>query len=329
MEIHASIIDSILVGDFFKRPAWAPGAELLIMCAAGIISSIALAFGGALWCLVFTLIAGFSTGILFYWLFLSSGLFLSPVMPVSILIVNFAVLNTVKYGFEELKVRQRNKELIMSQDAAILSLSALVETRDKETGHHILRTQRYVQALAQRLRRLSKYKKILDGQAIELFYKSAPLHDIGKVGIPDRILGKPGKLSDEEFEVMKTHTVIGGETIKKSEKMLGGEIEIPYLTYAYNMAISHHEQWDGSGYPYGLEGDAIPLSGRLMALADVYDALISRRVYKPAYSHESARQIIIEERGRHFDPDVVDAFLEEEETFKRIARELADSEHEL
>jgi response regulator RpfG family c-di-GMP phosphodiesterase len=214
--------------------------------------------------------------------------------------------------------------LILSQDVAILGLSSLVETRDENTGRHILRTQRYIHALAHRLRRLPKYKKVIDDQNIDLIYKSAPLHDIGKVGIPDRILYKPGKLTTDEFEVMKTHAVIGGQTIQKAEKMLGGNVHIPYLKHAYEMMISHHEKWDGSGYPYGLKGEAIPLSGRLMALADVYDALISERAYKPAYSHENARQNIVEEKGRHFDPDVVDAFLQEEETFRRIALEFAD-----
>jgi len=326
MEVHASIIDDILVGDFIKRPAWASGAELVLMVAAGILSSLALALGGALWCFLFTLVAGFATGSLFYWILLTYGLFLSPFMPVLILIINFALLNTIKYGFEEVKVRQRSQELIMSQDVAILSLSSLVETRDKETGNHILRTQRYVQTLAKRLRGQQKYKKVLDDQAIELLYKSAPLHDIGKVGIPDRILTKPGKLSPEEFEIMKTHTVIGGQTIQKSKKMLGGKVDIPYLKYAYDVAISHHEKWDGSGYPYGLSGDDIPLSGRLMALADVYDALVSERVYRPAISHDSAREMILIGKGKHFDPDVVDAFTAEEEKFQRICMELADPE---
>lgn len=325
-EVHASIIDDILIGDFIRRPAWAPGAELAFMVAAGLLSSIALALGGALWCFLFTLAAGITTGALFYWILLTYGIFLSPLMPILILIINFVLLNTIKYSFEEVKVRQRSQELIMSQDVAILSMSSLVEARDKETGHHILRTQRYVRTLAKRLRGLQKYKKVLNDQTIEWFYKSAPLHDIGKVGIPDRILNKPGKLTADEFEIMKTHTVIGGKTIQKSKKMLEGKVDIPYLQYAYDVAISHHERWDGDGYPYGLSGDDIPLSGRLMALADVYDALVSKRVYKPAFSHEKARELILDAKGKHFDPDVVDAFTAEEEAFQCICRELADPE---
>jgi adenylate cyclase len=325
-EVHASIIDDILVGNFIKRPAWASGAELVLIITAGLLSSAALAIGGALWCFLFTLVAGFTTAALFYWILLTYGIFLSPFMPVSILIINFALLNTIKYSFEEVKVRQQSQELILSQDVAILSMSALVETRDEETGHHILRTQRYVQTLAKRLRGLPKYKKILDDQIIELLYKSAPLHDIGKVGIPDRILTKPGKLTADEFEIMKTHTTIGGQTIQKSKQMLEGKVDIPYLKYAYDVAISHHERWDGAGYPYGLSNDDIPLSGRLMALADVYDALVSKRVYKPAFSHEKARELILDAKGKQFDPDVVDAFTAEEEAFQNICRELADPE---
>ncbi|HUN55643.1 MAG TPA: CHASE2 domain-containing protein [Smithella sp.] len=325
-EIHASIVNSILTGDFIKRPAWAPGAELVFVLAAGLLSSIALALGGAVLCLSFTLIAAFGTAAIFYLLFSTHGIYLSPVMPLSVLLINFVLLNTIKYAMEEIKVLKRSKELIKSQDVAILSLSALAETRDKETGHHILRTQRYVRALAKNLKRRDKYKKILNDQTIELLYKSAPLHDIGKVGIPDMILQKAGPLTEEEFGQMKNHTVIGARTIAQAGRMLDSDENFPYLKYAYDLAISHHEKWDGSGYPNGLAGDAIPLTGRLMAVADVYDALISRRVYKEAFSHENARAAILKERGRHFDPDIVDAFIGEEQTFIQIAREYADQE---
>ncbi len=323
-EIHASIVNSIINGHFLRRPSWAPGAELVLMVVAGLLSSIALAAGGALWSLLFTLMAGLATGAMFYWLFSTQGIFLSPVMPLTALLVNFSVLNTLKYGLEEIKLRKRNEELIQSQDVAILSMSAMTETRNEETGHHILRTQRYVKVLAQRLRKQAKYKNILSDQAIELLYKSAPLHDIGKVGIPDRILLKPDRLSPEEFERMKTHTVMGGQIIQKAGTMLGSSVDFPYLKYAYELAISHHEKWNGSGYPCGLAGEAIPLAGRIMALADVYDALITRRVYKPPFPQEIAYTTILEGRGKHFDPDVVDAFIEEQQTFLNITREFAD-----
>ena len=172
-----------------------------------------------------------------------------------------------------------------------------------------------------------RFKAHLDDKSIELLFKSAPLHDIGKVGIPDRILLKPGKLTFDEFEIMKNHAAIGKEVIDAAEKNLGMEIE--FLRFAKEIAYNHHEKWDGSGYPRGLSGDAIPVSARLMALADVYDALISRRVYKEGMSHVKAMSIIMEGRGKHFDPDVVDAAFQLEEELQDIARRYMDSDEDL
>ena len=214
------------------------------------------------------------------------------------------------------KLSQSKDEIIQTRDVAIVGLSALAEARDNETGGHILRTQEYVRALAIQLQHHSKYRDYLTTDTIELLYKSAPLHDIGKVGIPDAILLKPGKLSDDEFEIMKTHATIGAESIAVAEKQMGSN---SFLAIAREIALSHHEKWDGSGYPYQLKGDDIPLSGRLMALADVYDALISKRVYKPAFSHDKAKEIILAGKGKHFDPAVVDAFLNCEQMFVSIA----------
>ncbi|MFY8060688.1 MAG: HD-GYP domain-containing protein, partial [Arenimonas sp.] len=161
----------------------------------------------------------------------------------------------------------------------------------------------------------------------DAIYKSAPLHDIGKVGIPDRILLKPGKLTAEEFEIMKTHTTLGYEAIVHTEQELG--VNVGFLRYAKEIALSHQEKWDGSGYPQGLSGDAIPVSARLMAIADVYDALISRRVYKEPYPHDRAIAILKEGRGSHFDPDVLDAFLDIESEVLGIALKYADSEEDI
>ena len=226
-------------------------------------------------------------------------------------------------GFLESEVRRRTEAMQAVQDVAILAMSSLAETRDNETGNHILRTQRYVKRLAQELRTHPKYSALLTDHYIELLYKSAPLHDIGKVGIPDQILLKPGKLTPEEFEVMKTHTTLGYEAIVRAEQTHGTSID--FLQPAKEIALSHQEKWDGSGYPQGLAGEAIPLSARLMALADVYDALISKRVYKSAMTHEEALDIIRQGRGSHFDPDVFDAFEQIEPDFRRIAREFADA----
>ena len=233
-----------------------------------------------------------------------------------------------KSAYLEQEVARRTEEIRDVQDATILMLSSLAETRDNETGNHILRTQRYVRALAEALREHPRFKPVLaDDAMLDLLYKSAPLHDIGKVGIPDAILLKPGRLTPEEFEVMKTHTTLGREAIEHAEARMGKSA--PFLAMAKEIAYSHQEKWDGSGYPQGLAGEAIPISARLMAVADVYDALISRRVYKPAMPHAEAVAIIEEGRGKHFDPDIADAFLAIHEDFQAIAMEYADSDADL
>jgi len=219
-------------------------------------------------------------------------------------------------------LRQTTEEVKRTRDVSILTLASLAETRDNETGAHILRTQRYVRALAVRLKDHPRFAHALSDETIDLLYKSAPLHDIGKVGIPDNILLKPGKLTDDEFEIMKGHPRLGSEALAVAERELGSN---SFLSYAREISLSHHEKWDGSGYPNGLAGDAIPLSGRLMALADVYDALISKRIYKPAFPHDKAKDIIVEGRDRHFDPDVVDAFLAIEDEFMGIAQAYSDA----
>ena len=216
---------------------------------------------------------------------------------------------------------KRTQELQRTQDVTIMSLASLAETRDNETGAHIRRTQRYVRALAEQLRDHPGFSGELDDESIELLYKSAPLHDIGKVGIPDRILLKAGKLDAEEFTIMKTHAELGGEALKVAEEGLGST---SFLKYAREIANTHHEKWNGKGYPKGLKGNEIPIAGRLMAVADVYDALISKRVYKEAFSHQKAMDILREGRGEHFDPDVLDALLAIEPEFVKIAKEYAE-----
>ncbi|MDR2636932.1 MAG: two-component system response regulator [Zoogloeaceae bacterium] len=229
-----------------------------------------------------------------------------------------------KSAFLEAEVTRRTEEIQAVRDVTILAMASLAETRDNETGNHIYRTQHYVRILARHLQPHPRFSHFLNDTNIELLYKSAPLHDIGKVGIPDRILLKPGKLTKKEFEVMKTHTTLGRDTIEHAERQLGKQVD--FLVYAKEIAYSHQEKWDGSGYPQSLAGDDIPISARLMALADVYDALINRRVYKPAMPHEEARRIILEGRGTHFDPDIVEAFVAQEEQFIEIAARFADSE---
>jgi len=233
-----------------------------------------------------------------------------------------------KNTFLNSEINKRTAEIMAIQDVTINAMASLAETRDNETGNHIRRTQRYVKVLAEKLRFNPRFAHFLnDDKTIELLYKSAPLHDIGKVGIPDRILLKPGRFEPEEFEIMKTHTTLGRDAILQAEKDLG--VEMPFLKYAKEIAYSHQEKWDGSGYPEGLSGDDIPISARLMAVADVYDALISRRVYKAPMPHEKAVEIIKDGKGSHFDPDMADAFLELQHEFKKIASAFADSDADM
>ncbi|WP_293661366.1 HD domain-containing phosphohydrolase, partial [Rhodoferax sp. OV413] len=206
-------------------------------------------------------------------------------------------------------------------------MASLAESRDTDTGNHIRRTQYYVRALAEKLRTHPLYAEKLTPHYIEMLFKSAPLHDIGKVGIPDRILLKPGKLTPEEFEIMKTHTTLGRDAIERAEKALG--MTVDFLQIAKEIAYSHQEKWDGSGYPNGWSGSDIPVSARLMAVADVYDALISQRVYKPGKTHEEARAMLVAGSGSHFDPDIIEAFLQLQDEFQAIARRYADTMKDL
>ncbi len=227
----------------------------------------------------------------------------------------------------ETEVAKRTSELSAIQDVTILVMASLAETRDLDTGNHIRRTQHYVKALAQKLKNHHRFSDFLSEKMIETLFKSAPLHDIGKVGIPDSILLKPGRFAPEEFEIMKTHTTLGREAIIHAEKELGMEVE--FLKIAKEIAYYHQEKWDGSGYPTGKSGDDIPISARLMAVADVYDALISRRVYKEGMPHEKAVSIITEGKGTHFDADIVDAFLEIQDEFRAIASRFVDSDKDM
>jgi putative two-component system response regulator len=221
-------------------------------------------------------------------------------------------------------VEERTRELERTQDAILIALASLAETRDNETGNHIRRTQHYVALLAMALQHHERFRHFLNEDVVSLLYKTAPLHDIGKVGVPDAILLKRGKLTSEEFEVMKQHTVYGRDAILAVEDNLGGSTE--FLRLAHEIAYSHQEKWDGSGYPEGLSGEDIPIPGRIMAVADVYDSLISARPYKRAYSHAETVEIMKEGRGKHFDPDILDAFLRIEGEFQGIAERFRDED---
>lgn len=213
------------------------------------------------------------------------------------------------------------------QDVVIFAMASLAETRESHSRNHILRVQHYLKVLAQTLKDHPRFAAALSAVQIAALCQSAPLYDMGTIGIPDRILLKPGSLTVPEFEIMKTHTTLGYEALLHAEKTLGRDIQ--FLQTAKELTLSHQEKWDGTGYPNGLSGDQIPVSARLMAIADVYDALINDRVYKAGVPHDKAVQVIFQGRGSHFDPDMVDAFIEIQDEFRLIAQCYADSDADM
>ena len=226
----------------------------------------------------------------------------------------------------ELQVRVYAGRRILAletRDLAIFALAKLAESRDPETGAHLERMRLYARILANRLAAMGKHREQVDLEFVRMIYLTSPLHDIGKVGIPDSVLLKPGRLDAEEFEIMKRHTLIGAETL---DAALGHHPGARFLEMARDIALAHHERWDGGGYPRGLAGEDIPLCGRIVAVADVYDALTTKRKYKEAFPHELARSIIVEESGTHFDPDVIEAFTACEDEFNRVCDEFAECE---
>jgi len=320
---HATIVDNILSGTFISRPGWSRGAELFAVFLLGIIATGLFCRTG----FVISLLTVFSATAAVYFgsrqLLITENIYLSPLMPILVLLIVMSVLSLIKYGIEARNVLQRNRDLIEAQDAIIISMSSLAEARDEETGGHILRTKFYVEILARQLATFPHYSN-LDENSIDLLTKSAPLHDIGKVGIPDYILHKPTPLTEEEYEIMKTHTLIGANALSRAISGTAHPENLDFLRFAQQMIESHHEKWDGSGYPHGLKKTDIPLAGRLMALADVYDALVSRRIYKRNYSHEEAKEIILGEACKYFDPDVIEAFVAKNEEFIHIAKKFSD-----
>ena len=322
-EIHAAALDTLIRGDFLRRPFAVRGLELIAALLLGVATTLLLARGGAR--LGLPALCG---GSALLWggawlLFARAGIFASPLVPQGVLAGSFALVTSLRFILSERAAAEFARKLSLTQDVIIQSLAALAETRDNETGGHIQRTRHYVRLLAEALRGHPRFRAFLDPETIEILFKLAPLHDIGKVGVRDFILLKPDRLTATEYEEMKRHTVYGDDTLKMAEEHLGDD---SFLKIARDFALTHQEKWDGTGYPQGLAGDQIPIAGRLMAVADVYDALVSRRKYKEPLSHAVASAMIAAGRGTHFDPDVVDAFRDHEEEFSAIATRFADAQ---
>jgi adenylate cyclase len=259
-------------------------------------------------------------------LFLAYGIYLSPSSPLIVIIILYIIFNTTRFIIEKKQAYIWFKKLSNARQVTMESMAAVAETRDPETGAHIKRTQNYVKAIAEKLKADGLYTDILTPDYINLLYVSAPLHDIGKVGVPDHILLKPGKLTEEEFEIMKKHAEYGKNIIYSTAQKIEGD---NFLIVAGEIASTHHEKWDGTGYPLALAGQDIPLSGRIMAVADVYDALISRRCYKEPYPHEESLRMMQEENGKIFDPDILAAFLSIDAQIQEIAAAYHDENEQV
>ncbi len=316
VEIHATVVDNLLAQDPFSLPRWARGLQIVLVLLPGFLLTAAMTRSRATWALagIVPVLAGICLGS--WWLLAHRQVFLPPVVPVGTLVLVFPLLTSIRFLQADREVRERTRKLALTQDAIIQSLASLAETRHHETGGHIQRTRHYIRALARQLQGHPRFRAHLDDTTVDLLFRLAPLHDIGKVGIRDRILLKPEQLTPDEYEEMKRHTLYGSETIRLAKALLGDD---SFLRIADEIVLTHHERWDGLGYPRGLRGEEIPVPGRLMAVADAYDAAISSRNYKPAMPHDEAVRNLGEKRGTYFDPDVVTAFLEVQEEFRRIA----------
>lgn len=326
LETHAAILSSIYENLQVIKPIWSNVFISGVCILTGMLMMLLLFFSSSpLTLLTGTFVWGSILLISSLLCFVQSSVFISPVLPLMLTIFTFVFTSFVRFIAARKASFVWFKKLAHAQQITIQSIVSLVETRDPETGQHVVRTQNYVKTLAAHLKQSGLFPEILTDDYIEIIYHAAPLHDIGKVGIPDRILLNPGKLTDEEFEIMKTHTSLGRDTLEKSGKR---DRDNSILIMGIQIAGTHHERWDGKGYPAGLCGEEIPLSGRIMAICDVYDALISQRCYKPAFSHEKSMNIILEGRGTMFDPRLVDGFFAIEDTIKLIAARYKDSENQ-
>ncbi|MCF8092822.1 MAG: HD domain-containing protein, partial [Desulfotignum sp.] len=324
IEISAVLVDNILNNALIILPAWSPALKMSMCIFTGLFM-VLLFYRSANPGLLFSSSLAWTAALVaaslfFHW---NLSVFVSPAAPVFTVLVLFFLLLLFRYAMEKRAAFVWYQRLSSAQQLTMEAMVSMVETRDPETGEHIVRTQHYARAIAEHLRNMGFFKDILTEDFIKNLYLSVPLHDIGKVGTPDRILLKPDRLTDEEFVIMKMHAQHGCNIITRAAKKHKGS---NYLALGSQIAGTHHEKWNGQGYPLGLSGTQIPLAGRIMAIADVYDALISRRCYKPPFSHEKAMAIILEEKGKLFDPLIVDTFVQIEDQIIQIANEFQDTE---
>ena len=321
IESHATLIDNVLNNDVLRIPIWFELLEMMIIFVFGTLLSILIFKKDASFYNFFVIsllsILIISSAILLY----NFQIYFSPFLSVVSLLSVYIVVSALKYYTTEKHLVSVLNSISKANLSIIDSMATVAELRDSETGGHIIRTRLYVKALIEHLQTKEKYKDQINDDYIKFLCAAAPLHDIGKVGIPDNILLKPGKLTEDEFVIMRTHAALGGDILRQTIQKVGPN---PYLNIAIEIANYHHEKWDGNGYPLRLKGEAIPLSARVMAIADVFDALINKRIYKNAVSLDDTFSYIKQGAGTHFDPNVVDAFFEIKKELLYIAKTIDD-----
>jgi adenylate cyclase len=327
VEVHATVADNLLGGDLVRRPPGAPAAELLLVLAVAIAVALGVSAFGWAWNLPLALGSVVALWLGAGWLLAARGWFVSPLFPTLALAGALGVAALHRLVAERERADRSTRQLRTAREMMLHALTSLTETRDFETGAHLVRTSRYARVLGEELASVPKFRDFFTPETIDLIARLAPIHDIGKVGVADRTLRKPGPLSEDERDEMSRHTIYGRDVIERTEERVGVRDDF-LLKVAKEIVYSHHERWDGAGYPEGLRGEQIPIAGRMVALVDVYDALASDRVYKGALPHEDVVDAIAAARGTHFDPDMVDAFMRVREEWRRIAIEFADEHDE-
>jgi adenylate cyclase len=323
LELHATAVEALLQRDFLRRPAAARALEIGLVLAAAALTAMAVTWAGLTGSVPVLAGAGGAFWWGARWAFDARGVVVSPLLPWLTLASSFVALVLVRYLAERGRADRATRDLGQTRELVLQALTSLTETRDTETGAHLLRTRRYMRTLCDALAPHPRFQQFLDPETVDLLVQLAPIHDIGKVGVADHTLRKAGPLTDTERAEMQRHPALGRDVIVNAERRVG-MVDDAFLGLAKDIVYAHHEHWDGTGYPEGLRGAAIPVAGRLVAVVDVYDALVSRRVYKDGLSHDEVVQAITAGRGTHFDPDVVDAFLLVHEHWRQIARELSD-----
>jgi adenylate cyclase len=318
LEVQATAADNLLQQDFIRRPEHGVALETQAVLAAGVLQTVAVGLLGLAWGVL-----GGAAALAALWigaivLLSTDGQFLSPLYPTAALVGTIAMVTVAQYLLERGHADRAGRDRATSQRLMVRTLLSLTEIRDADTGRHSRRTENYTRTLAGALAAHPGYRRYFTPQRVDLFASLAPLHDIGKVGVRDDVLNKPGKLTDEEMVEMRRHPEYGREVIVRAQRDAGA-IDDEILTMAKDIVYTHHEKWDGTGYPRGLRGADIPIVGRVMAIVDVYDAIMTRRSYQAPQPHSRAVDLILQGRGTHFDPDVVDAFVRVSPELQRLS----------